>query len=186
MTNVFIVMMFLLSILLIGVGYGLWSDTLKANVYIHMFPGYLEIGSWKVFARYRCDGCLGYDLTFLSPSNDTLHILIGSRVVEYLWIGLVIENNKEASLYLENMEVKINDTSGEYELTPISYLYEPVKTGIGYMPYWGGVRCSDLPVNGYLAGYPVLVKPGYKMVAWLYVELGLSNAEITVEIVSGY
>lgn len=186
MTNVFIVITLLLSILLVSVGYGLWSDSLKANVYIYMFPGYLEIGSWKVFAGYRCDGCLGYNLTYLSPSNDTLHIFIGDRAIEYAWIGLVIENNKEVNIYLRDIEVKINDTSGDYNLTPISYLYEPVKTGVGYMPYWGGVKCSDLPVSGYLAWYPVLVKPGYKMVAWLYVELGLSNAEITVKIVSDY
>jgi len=186
LTNVFIVMTFLLSILLVGVGYGLWSDTLKANVYIYMLPGDLEIGSWKVFTGYGCDGCLGYDLTYLSPSNDTLHILFGDTVVEYMWIGLVVENNGEVNLYLEDIKVRINDTSGEYDLTPISYLYEPVKTGIGYMPYWGGVTCPDLPVSGYLAGYPVLINPGYKMVAWLYVELGVSNAEITVEIVSGY
>ncbi|MEM4452590.1 MAG: hypothetical protein QW182_05235, partial [Thermosphaera sp.] len=187
MANIFPLMILLLSLLIIGVGYGLWSDTLKANVFIQVAPSDLDIGSWKVFARFKCGYCIGYDQVYLSPGNDTLHVLIGNSRVQYLWVGLVIENNRALNSYLDNIEVWIVDSSGEYNITPITYLYEPVKTGVGNMPYWGRLTCNDLPVQGYLPGYPVLVKPGYKMVAWLFISLDsleLSNVEVRVKLVS--
>ncbi|MEM4538476.1 MAG: hypothetical protein QXP68_07050, partial [Thermosphaera sp.] len=67
MTNVYVPMIFLLLVLMIGTGYGLWSDTLKANVFIQVAPSDLDIGSWKVFAKFKCGYCIGYDQVYLSP-----------------------------------------------------------------------------------------------------------------------
>jgi len=185
MNRVFTLMVFVLVLLSVGVGYGLWSNTLKANITVHVLPIKLEIGSWKVFAGYECGECRGYDIVYLSPSNTTLSVIIGDTIIEYIWIGLVVENNRRVDYYLQNIEVWLRDSSGSYNITPQVYLYEPIKTGVGTMPYWGGVKCSDLPVEGYLTGYPVLVESGYKMVAWIYLEINLSNVEIEVRIISG-
>lgn len=184
MNRAFTLMVFMLVLLSLGVGYGLWSSILKANVTVHVLPIKLKVGSWKVFAGYSCGECRGYDVVYLSPDNTTLNIVLGNTIVEYMWVGLIIENTMEVDYYLQNIEVWLRDLSGRYNLTPQVYLYEPVKTGIGNMSYWDGVKCSELPVQGYLTGYPVLVKSGYKMVAWIYLEANLSNVEIGVKVLS--
>ncbi|MGB9816240.1 MAG: hypothetical protein ACPLQS_01420 [Desulfurococcaceae archaeon] len=184
MNNPYTIMLIFLVILLLGVGYGLWSSSLKANVYVYMLQTKLEIGSWKVFAIYPDNKCRGFNDIYLSQYNDTLHVLIGNNVVNYMWIGLVIENNKGVIYDLNGISVVLNDSLGEYNVTPLFYLYEPIKTGIGNQPYWDGVKCGDLPVDGYSTVFPLSLKSGYKMVAWIYLELGLSNTEITVKIIS--
>jgi hypothetical protein len=184
LNNAYILLLALLAILLVSVGYGLWSSSLRANVYVYIVPSRLEIGSWKVFATYQDSSCRGFNATHLSPKNDTLYIDIGNTVVNSMWIGLVVENNGEIGVDLAEINISLNDSLGSYNITPHYYLYDPIKTGVGNMPYWGGISCSDLPVSGYSSTLPIHIPAGYKMVAWIHIDLGLSNTEIAVKIAS--
>jgi hypothetical protein len=98
MDRVFTLMVFVLVLLSVGVGYGLWSNALKTNITVHVLPIRLEIGSWKVFAGYECGECKGYDIIYLSPNNTTLSVIIGDTIIEYIWIRLVVENNRRVEL----------------------------------------------------------------------------------------
>jgi len=183
---VFLPMLFILMVLLVGVVYGIWSENLRVNTYISMLKPHLEIGSWRLFAIHPGKTCMGFNSAYLSLENDTLHVLIGSEVVNALWIGLVVENNGELDFKLEGLNITLVDSIGEYNTTPQIYMYGPIKTGIGNKPYWGLLSCSDLPVENYTSSLPVIIPTGYKLVVWLYIELGVSNTELIVKLDPGY
>jgi hypothetical protein len=179
-------MITILVILLIGVAYGIWSGTLRVNTYVYMLKPHLDIGSWRIFAVYPSSLCKGFNSAYLSPENDVLHVLIGSDTINTLWVGLLIENNGEKSFDLVGLNVSLIDSMGEYNITPQVYMYGPVNTGIGNQPYWGTVSCSNLPVDNYTSNFPITVPTGYKLVAWLHLDLNISNTEVLVRVIPGY
>ncbi|MEM1672799.1 MAG: hypothetical protein QXT86_12195, partial [Archaeoglobaceae archaeon] len=59
----------------------------------------------------------------------------------------------------------------------------PVKQGVGNMPYWGQLRCGDLPIEYYLTKLPITINTGWKAVVWINVSTyGMNNGNLTIKL----
>lgn len=167
----------------------LWSETLRVNVVVTVRYADLDIGSWRVFVNYACDGCRGIrdDYVSLSEDKDVIFVYLDSSEVSYVWVGLVIENDREVSATLEGFNISFTNSSGTYELGEDKYsvyTYEPIKGGVGNKPYWGELSCGDLPIQDYLTELPITINSGWKAVVWIKVfTQGMTNGDLRIELV---
>ncbi|MEM0347955.1 MAG: hypothetical protein QW036_04175 [Zestosphaera sp.] len=166
----------------------LWSETLKVNVSVNVTRADLDIGSWRVFVNYTCGVCRGIEEGYVSLSEDydTIIIYLDDEKTRNVWVGLVIENNYGVPATLKGFRVSFSDYSGTYELGEDNYRvypYEPVKQGVGNMPYWGQLRCGDLPIEYYLTELPITINTGWKAVVWINVSTyGMNNGNLTIKL----
>ncbi|MEM0474611.1 MAG: hypothetical protein QXL29_08010 [Zestosphaera sp.] len=166
----------------------LWSETLKVNVSVNVTRADLDIGSWRVFVNYTCGVCRGIEEGYVSLSEDydTIIIYLDDEKTRNVWVGLVIENNYGVPATLKGFRVSFSDYSGTYELGEDNYRvypYEPVKQGVGNMPYWGQLRCEDLPIEYYLTELPITINTGWKAVVWINVSTyGMNNGNLTIKL----
>ncbi len=160
----------------------MWSGTLKVNVVVSVRVADLDIGSWRVFLNYTCGECRGIrgDYVSLSDDYDVITIYLDEET-ENVWVGLVIENDHATPLELTGFEVVFNPSGIQPDY--LVYPYEPIKKGVGTMPYWGQLNCEDLPVTDYLTTLPVQIDGGWKDVAWLNVTTsGMVNGYLTIRL----
>lgn len=169
----------------------LWSETLRVNVTVTVTRADLDIGSWRVFVKYAYDRCKGIrnDYVSLSEDKDTIYVYLDDMETDYVWVGLVIENNYMVPATLKGLDISFQNASGTYELGEDEYTvypYEPTKYGVGNMPYWGQLRCEDLPVEDYLTELPITINKGWKAVVWINISTyGLTNGDLKIKLVYG-
>lgn len=167
----------------------LWSETLRVNAIVTVKKANLDIGSWKVFVNSTCCVCRGIEDSYvnLSEDYDTIFIYLDNDKIRNVWVGLVIENNYRVPAKLEGFKVSFTDYSGTYELGEDYYdvyPYEPTKYGVGNMPYWGQLKCEDLPIQYYLTELPVTINSGWKAVVWINASTyGMSNGNLTIQLI---
>jgi hypothetical protein len=180
-TSIIVFALLLIAVITASAGYSMWYDSLKANVYIHIRKQYLEIGSWKVFAanEYVCKG-----VDDVVPSTDNRSLMIYIDNASTVWVGLVIENNDVVTVTLRNINASIATYEGLVNPVIQIYIYPPVKTGIGNKPYWGGIKCSNLPVPGYISNsLNIDVEAGFKLVSWIEIVTGnIGNYTVNISI----
>lgn len=180
-----------LALLMLIPASALWSETLRVNVTVAVTRADLDIGSWRVFVKYACDGCKGIrdDYVNLSEDRDTIYVYLDDVETDYVWVGLVIENNYMVPATLKGFNISFQNASGTYELEEDEYTvypYEPTKYGVGNMPYWGQLRCEDLPVEDYLTELPITINSGWKAVVWINISTyGLTNGDLKIVLVYG-
>lgn len=177
-----------LTLLMLIPATALWSETLRVDVLVTVTRANLDIGSWRVFVNYTCGRCRGVedDYVVLSEDYDTIFIYLDSEKIRNVWVGLVIENNYGAPATLKGFRVSFSDYSSTYELGEGRYEvypYEPTKYGVGNMPYWGQLKCEDLPIQYYLTELPVTINGGWKAVVWINVSTyGMTNGNLTIKL----
>ncbi|MGC8954435.1 MAG: hypothetical protein ACP5N5_06955 [Desulfurococcus sp.] len=168
--SIIVFALLLIAVITASAGYSMWYDSLKANIYIHIRKPYLEIGSWKVFAANEYV-CKGVNDVVLSTDNRSLMIHVDNAST--VWVGLVVENNDVVTATLRNINVSIATHEGVVNPVIQIYVYPPVKTGIGNKPYWGEIKCSNLPVPGYIGNsLNIDVEAGFKLVSWIEIMTG--------------
>jgi len=167
----------------------LWSGPLRVNVVVTVTGADLDIGSWRVFLNYTCDGCRGIrdDYVNLSEDYDVIYVYLNDEKTNNAWVGLVIENNYGVPATLKGFNISFMNASGTYELSEDDYFiypYEPTKYGVGDKPYWGLLHCEHLPVSDYLTELPITIQSGWKAVVWINVSTyGMTEGDLIIRLV---
>lgn len=157
------------------------------NVSVKLRLAEPDIGSWRVFLNYTCGECRGVrdDYVSLSDDYDVITIYLDERETTNVWVGLVIENDHVTPIILTGFEVIFNPSGTQPDY--VVYPYEPIKKGVGHMPYWGQLNCEDLPITDYLTTLPVQIDGGWKAVTWLNVSTsGMVNGYLTIKLLWTY
>jgi len=173
---VYVFALIFLMVLLASSGLSMWYSDIKADVHIFIKKPLLEIGSWKIFLDNGFS-CKGFDDASLTADKRRLAVEIHGNA-SFIWVGIVVENNDVLPAVVKGVEAWIEGGMDVMVPSQQVYLYPPIKTGVGNQPYWGSVKCSDLPVQGYLSGGNTTLDPGYKLVIWIMVSLFTSTGGV--------
>lgn len=173
----------MLLILISGLGYAVWTDTITKTYMLTVGTIETEIGSYKTITNYNDDL-----ITVIQPNRETLQIICQVGPSWYLWVGLLIHNEGTLPVRIISFTISTNNTDmwNEY-FTYEEYFYGPFKDG-EFTEVWAPYPPNTPPPPGNIPLSTISLNHCQKMVAWqhLHISDAYSNSVFGLEITITY